>query len=237
MAVGELESDKDNMKHLIKSISLAAALTCVCGVASAQSAGTWMVKFGANQIAPDVSSGNLSAPSQANSKVDVDADIEPVGSVTYMYTDHVSVEGYFGLPYKHNIVGAGAMAEVGRIGQVKQVSPTIFAQYRANDPGDKVRPYIGLGLTFAYFYGIEGSGTLTAVTNPGGPPTKLSLDKRAKLALSPQVGMTIKVKERWFIDLAVIKSIVSNKAKLSTGQSVDVKLDPVSIGVSVGYQF
>lgn len=225
------------MTHLIKPISVAIALVCAASLAQAQSAGTWLVKIGANQIAPDVSSGDLSAPSTPGSKVDVDADIEAIGSVTYMYTNHFSVEGYFGMPYKHDVMGAGAMAAVGRIGQVKQVSPTLFAQYRANEATDAVRPYVGLGLTFAYFYGTEGSGALTATTNPGGPPTKLTLEKRAKLALSPQVGVSIKVKDQWFVDASIIKTIISNTAHLSTGQSVKVKLDPVSIGFSIGRAF
>lgn len=225
------------MTYLIKPVSVAIALVFAASLADAQSAGTWMVKVGANQIAPEVSSGDLSAPSTPGSKVDVGADIEAIGSVTYMYTDHVSVEGYFGMPYKHDVVGAGSMASVGRIGQVKQVSPTVFVQYRANEATDAVRPYVGLGLTFAYFYGTEGSGNLTAVTNPGGPPTKLSLEKRAKLALSPQVGISIKVKDHWFVDASIIKTIISNTAHLSTGQSVQVKLDPLSIGFSIGRSF
>lgn len=225
------------MKHIIKFSSVAVAMLCMVSGVQAQSAGTWMVKIGANQIAPDVSSGDLSSPSAPGSKVDVDANIEAIGSVTYMYTNHFSVEGYFGMPYTHDVVGAGSMAAVGRIGQVKQVSPTVFAQYRANEATDAVRPYVGLGLTFAYFYGTEGSGNLTAVTNPGGPPTKLSLEKRAKLALSPQVGVSIKVKDQWFVDASIIKTIISNTAHLSTGQSVKVKLDPVSVGFSVGRTF
>lgn len=225
------------MKHIIKITCVSVAMVCLASGAHAQSAGTWMVKVGANQIAPDVSSGNLSAPSTPGSKVDVDADIQAIGSVIYMYTNHLSVEGYFGLPYKHDVMGAGAMAGVGRIGQVKQVSPTVFAQYRANEATDAVRPYVGLGLTLAYFYGIEGSGALTAVTNPGGPPTQLSLAKRTKLALSPQVGVSVKVKDQWFVDASIIKSIISNTARLSTGQSVKLKLDPVSIGISIGRSF
>lgn len=225
------------MKPIFKTVALLATVVLLTNPVHAQTAGTWLVKFGVNQIAPDVKSEDLSAPSAPGSKVDVDADIQPIGSVAYMYTDNVSVEGYFGLPYKHDIVGAGAMAEVGRIGQVNQVSPSVFFQYRASEASSVVRPYAGLGITLAYFYGMEGSAALTAVTNPGGAPTKLTLDKRAKLALSPQLGLSVKVKEGWFVDASVIKTFISNTARLSTGQSVKVKLDPVSVGFSVGKQF
>ena len=107
------------MKHYVKTMALVAASMCVLPAAQAQSAGTWLIKFGANQIAPDVQSGDLTAPSAPGSRVDVKADIEAIGSFAYMYSDHVSFEGYFGMPYKHDVMGAGAMADVGRIGQVR----------------------------------------------------------------------------------------------------------------------
>lgn len=232
----DINMTKREMTAMYRFLFTTCAMAIAVG-AHAQSAGTRMVKVGANQIAPQVTSGDLSAPSVAGSKVDIAADTESIVSLTYMYTDQVSVEAFAGLPYVHDIRGDGAMADVGRIGQVKQVSPTVFAQYRANAPTAPFRPYVGLGLTLAHFYGLEGSGTLTAVTNPGGEPTKLSLDSRTKLALSTQLGASFRTNQRWFFDVAVIKTFISNTARLSTGQAVKLKLDPLSVGLSMGYEF
>ncbi|HET8869341.1 MAG TPA: OmpW family outer membrane protein [Aquabacterium sp.] len=225
------------MKLIFKPVCAVAFLMAASGSVYAQSAGTWLFKVGANQIAPNVSSGELSAPSTPGTRLNVGPDTELIGSLAYMYTDHCSIEGYFGMPYKHEIHGDGAFAGIGHLGKVRQVSPTVFGQYRFNEAADTVRPYFGLGITLAYFYGLEGSGALTGATNPGGPPTQISLGARKKLALSPQVGINVKVKDRWFVDVAVVKTIISNTAYLSTGQSINVKLDPVSVGVSLGYQF
>jgi outer membrane protein len=93
-----------------------------------------------------------------------------------MWTDRISLEGHLSLPYEHDIVGAGAIAGTGKIGSVKQVSPTLFAQYRFLDPASSWRPYVGIGPTYANFFGEKGSGTLTALTNPGGSPTRLKVD-------------------------------------------------------------
>ena len=38
-------------------------------------------------------------------------------------------------------------------------------------------------------------------------------------------------------DVMLSKSFIRNSTRLSTGQSVDTKLDPVSTGLSIGYQF
>ena len=55
--------------------------------------------------------------------------------------------------------------------------------------------------------------------------------------LSPQVGLSFKFSERWFVDAAVIKTFIKNKTTLSTGQTIDTKLDPLSTNVSIGYRF
>lgn len=220
--------------HLILPIG-AALLALAAGSASAQSAGSLQVKIGVNQISPQVDSGDLSAPSQAGTKIDVKAATSVILSLNYMLTDHVSVEGFAGLPYKHDVMGAGAINGVGKIGSVKQVSPTVFAQYRFMEPKAQVRPYVGLGLTYGYFYGEEGTGTLTALTNPGGTPTRLKTD--SAWGLSPQVGATVSLNDRWFIDAAVVKTFLKNKTTLSTGQTIATKLDPLSLALSIGYRY
>jgi len=224
-----------SMIHSLNKLALAAALLASAGAAMAQSAGTWMVKGGINNIDPQVKSGDLSAPSVPGTKVDVKSATSAIFTATYMMTDNCSVEFYAGLPYKHDIVGDGAIKGVGKIGSVKQVSPTLFGQYRFMPASSAFRPYVGLGLTYAHFYGEEGSGTLTALTNPGGPPTKLSAS--SAFGISPQAGLSFKVSDRWFVDAAVIKTYIKNTTTLSTGQKIDTKLDPLSTNVSVGYRF
>ena len=213
----------------------AALLALTAGAANAQSAGSLQVKIGVNQISPQVDSGNLSAPSQPNTKIDVKSATSAILSGTYMLTDHVSVEGYVGLPYKHDIVGDGTIAGVGKIGTVKQVSPTVFGQYRFLEANSKVRPYVGLGLTYAKFYGEEGTGALTALTNPGGPATRHKVD--AAWGLSPQIGTTLLINDKWFVDASVIKTFLKTTTHLSTGQSISTKLDPLAFNLSIGYRY
>ena len=222
------------MKHRLTALAFVLAAGAV-GPAMAQSAGTWMVKGGVNNIAPHVSSGDLSAPSLPGTKVDVKKATSAIATLTYMLSDDVSFEMYVGLPYKHDIVGAGAIAGVGKIGTIKQVSPTLFGQYRFMPASSPFRPYVGLGLTYAYFYGAEGSGTLTSLTNPGGPPTTLKAS--SAFGLSPELGFSFAFSDRWYLDGAVIKTFLKNHTDLSTGQRIETKLDPVSTNLSIGYRF
>ncbi len=223
------------MKKMQFAALAATLVTLASGAAQAQSAGQWLVKGGVNQITPHVKSGDLSAPSLPGTQIDIKPATSVIATVTYMYTDNFSVEFYAGLPYEHDVVGAGAIEGVGKIGSVKQVSPTVFAQYRFNQASSQFRPYVGLGLTYAYFYGEKGSAVLTALTNPGGSPTRMSAE--AAWGLSPQLGLTVDLGDRWFLDAAVLKTFLKNSNKLSTGQSIKTTLDPISTALSIGYRF
>lgn len=220
------------MNHIVA----AAAALLAAGAAQAQSAGTWLVKGGVNHIAPQVKSGDLSAPSLPGTRIDVKGATSLILTAAYMVTDSFSVEGYAGLPYEHDVEGDGAIAGVGTLGTVKQVSPTVFAQYRFGSPSSGWRPYVGLGLTYAYFYGEEGSGTLTSLTAPGsGVPTRMSTD--AAFGLSPQIGALMMLDDKWYLETSLIKSFIKTTSSLSTGQQIDVKLDPLAFNFSVGMKF
>jgi outer membrane protein len=220
-------------RALVAGVALLAALGS--HAAHAQAAGGWMISLGANNIAPKVKSGDLSAPSLPGTQIDVKDASAAFATITYMLTDNVSLQTFLGGPYKHEVVGAGAVDGVGKIGEIQQVSPTVMAQYRLFDAASALRPYAGVGLTYAYFFKEQGSGTLTSLTNPGGPPTQLRADNA--WGASVQLGATYAFSERWFVDASVIKTFIKNTTHLSTGQTIDAKLDPLSIGVTVGYRF
>jgi outer membrane protein len=223
------------MKQVLGKWVLLGAMLATSALASAQSAGSWLVKVGVNRIDPDVSSGDLSPPSLPNTQVNVKSATAAIFTLGYMLSDAVALEFYTGLPYQHDVVGAGAISGVGKIGSVKQVSPTLFAQYRFLAANAPFRPYLGLGLTYAHFYDEQGSGTLTALTNPGGSATLLS--SSSAFGVSPQLGATLRLTDRWFVDASVVKTLLKNKNTLSTGQTVYTELNPVSTNVSLGYRF
>ena len=47
----------------------------------------------------------------------------------------------------------------------------------------------------------------------------------------------MKINEKWFVDTSVIKTKLKTKAHYSTGQTQDVRLDPVAINFSIGYAY
>jgi outer membrane protein len=222
-------------KQSIAYALVATAALCAGGAAQAQVAGQLLVKLGWNKIMPKVQSDDLTAPALPGSKINIKSASALFFTATYMITDDISVEALGGLPYKHDIVGAGAVSGVGKIGSIHQVSPTVLLQYRFLAADAPLRPYIGAGPTFAKFYGSKGSAALTAVTNPGGPPTIIGGD--TEWGGTIETGANYKIDKHWFIDAAILKTFISTKATLSTGQSTSAKLNPVAINASIGYTF
>lgn len=224
-----------NNKSLIR-IAAAALLAAGAFGAQAQSAGSWMVMGGVTRISPNVSSGDLSPPSSPGTKVDISGDTEPTLSVVRMLTDHWSVEVPIGFGFKHRINGAGSIAGTGEIGTVKALPISVFAQYRFMQPTSRVRPYAMLGVTYAHFYDAHGSAALNGL-NPLDPPGGTGLSVASRFGLTPGLGVTAMINDRWFVDLQYAHSFLKTKATLSTGQTIDTRLNPDAYRLAVGMRF
>ncbi len=212
-----------------------SALALVASMASAQSAGTWLGRLGMTTIAPQVSSGDMSAPSFPGTKSDVSSASQVSGGVTYMYTDNFSVDVPLALPFTHKLIGAGALAGAGQIGEVQALPLTVFFQYRFLEANSQFRPYLGLGATYAYFFNEKGGAALTAMTNPGGPTTTIKVD--SKFTVTPQIGLTYAINDKLFVDVFYSKSMLQTRNTFSTGQTLDITLDPASYGITIGTKF
>jgi outer membrane protein len=223
------------MKNTFK-LSLVALALVAGSAAQAQSAGTWMARVGATGIYPQVSSGDLSPPAFPNTETDVSSDWSLGGGVTYMLTDNWSIDVPLALPFEHTLTGAGAIAGVGTIGTTKALPFTVFGQYRFGEAKAAFRPYLGAGLTYAYFYDENATSTLNALSG-GSPSNPTTFSIESKFALSVQAGATYAFNERWFVDGVVGYTWLKNTTTLSTGQTQQMTLNPVVFALAVGYRF
>lgn len=223
--------------HASARATLAASIALLAGAhASAQSAGSLMLRGGVTQIKPDVDSGDLSPPALGGSKVDNRSSTRLSGGLTYMVTDNLSVDLPLALPFKHEIDGAGAIAGVGKLGEVNAAPITVLGQYRFFEPASAFRPYAGAGLTYAKFYKARGTAALTALTG-GTPANPTTMSVESKFAATVQVGATYRFDAHWFVDATVLRTFLKTRTTLSTGQTLDATLDPTTIALSVGYAF
>jgi outer membrane protein len=212
-----------------------AVLALATAPAFAQKSGSWSASIGATKIAPDVTSGNLSAPSLPGTQVDVGSNTQLTGAVNYSVSDNLVIHLPIGFGFKHNVTGAGAIAGVGTIATTKALPITLIGQYRFFESNALLRPYMGAGLSYVRFYKSAGTAVLTAITNPGGAATTLSFE--SKFAPTMQLGATYNINEKWYLDASYTKTFLKTRGTLSTGQILDVKLNPDVYTLQVGYKF
>jgi outer membrane protein len=216
--------------------ALCAALAVIAAPAAAQSAGSLSVRFGATQIAPDTKSGDLTAPSLPGTQADVKSDTQPTGGVTWMWSDDIAIDVPLAAGFKHDMVGAGAIAGVGKIAEARALPITLLVQYRLFDANAALRPYLGIGPTYARFYKVRTTAVLSALTG-GSPARPTTASVESKWAPTAQVGLAYRLSGAWFVDAAVMKTLLKTRATLSSGQTLDVKLDPWSYTLNIGYRF
>jgi outer membrane protein len=223
------------MKNTVKFLLVPVALACA-SLAQAQTAGSWMVRAGATTIKPNVTSGDLSAPSLPSTQADINSASQVSGGITYMYSDNIAVDLPVALPFSHDIIGAGAIKGAGKIGDVKALPVTLLAQWRFNSAKDAFRPYVGAGLTYAYFFNARGTSTLTALTG-GNPQNPTTLSIGSKFAATVQLGAAYAINKDWFVDATYTYTPLNVTTTLSSGQTMDAKINPGSLSLAVGYKF
>jgi len=223
-------------KQSLCAVALVIGAVCAPSLVAAQSAGTWLARVGATRISPDVSSGNLSAPSFAGTQADIGSATSLSGGLTYMLSDHVSLDVPLALPFKHDIVGAGAIANVGKIGETKALPATVLAQYRFLSPTSAFRPYAGAGMTYAKFFSERSTAALSGLTG-GTPSNPTTLSVESKFAPTVQVGATMAISDRWALNASYSYTKLKTRTTLSTGQTLDARLDPSSLSLDLVYRF
>jgi outer membrane protein len=153
-----------------------------------------------------------------------------------MLSNSVAIDLPIALPFKHNLYGAGSIAGVGKIGDTKAMPATVMVQYRFGESSGIFRPYLGLGVTYAKFDGEHTTAALSGLTG-GTPLTPTTLSIQSKLAATMQMGASYKIDERWFVDGAITKTPLKTRNTLSTGQTLDITLNPIGISLGVGMRY
>lgn len=170
---------------------LAAGL--LAAPARAHEAGDWLLKVGASQVRPKSNNGSV-----LNGSVDLDANnsVRPSFTVTYMATRNIGIELLAAWPFEHDIRGSG----LGRIASTKQLPPTLSVQWHFL-PDSTVQPYVGVGLNYTTFFDTKTHGALE------GSDLRLG----DSWGLAGQLGVDVKLNERWFLNADLRYIDISSK--------------------------
>lgn len=201
-----------------------AVLVAVSSFAQAAEEGNWMVRARALHMNVDNgNSGGLGLP------IDVEAENKtfPEIDITYFFTPNMAAELILTYPQKHDVELGGT-----DIGSVKHLPPTLTLQYHFNPTGT-VRPYIGLGVNYTRFTSVD----LDAGSVLGGS-VPLKIDRNS-YGFAAQVGADFQIAPQWFLNVDVKYVTIDTDifVKASGAKVTKLDIDPLLIGVGIGYRF
>lgn len=197
----------------------ALALAVASGLAAPMAA---QAQFKAGDILARVRAVNIDPANDdtiAITDISVSKKTIPEVDFTYFLSPNLAAELILTYPQKHDV---SSTAHGGKIGTLKHLPPTLTVQYHFTDLG-AFKPYLGAGLNYTRF---------SSVNLPAG----FSIDKNS-FGLALQAGLDFAIDNQWSVNLDVKK--VQIRTDLSSGGTGlgKIKVDPLLIGVGVGYKF
>lgn len=232
------------MKHSLLVVAAAITLPlCASGSALAQANS---IKLGISNVDPNSSASAVRG--QFTPPDSLSLEVRKKSTLFFSYAraldDHWELEAALGAPPTHDVaivilnpaLPASAVAANGQVGaKVRQVAPTVFANYQFGDKSSQFRPFVGLGINYTVFDKTESTAANDALN---GGPTSIRLDDSVGLAL--QVGLNVKLTDQWSLSgswaTAQVKSLLTTNT-LGQLRYSDITFHPSVLTVALGYRF
>jgi len=259
------------MQHSVTTTLKIASLAIVTAFSSsafAQSANDNVISAGWFHIAPQDSSSPLTITSPVSQTLTGSgASVEKSDTLgiswTHFITDNWTASLDLGIPPTYKLNGAGTLSAVGKIGEAKQLAPTVLGKYFFNDANAQFRPFVGLGvsrvsyrdvkLTDNFQGGIQqtfagiGQAMQTPITAGA---TSASLN--SSWAAVANVGASYAITKQWYASFSVSYLDLKTTATLITPVTITtpagaqntnfiskttLKIDPIVTFAAIGYRF
>lgn len=205
------------MNKTLRAVAIAALSVAALTPAMAQET-PWQVRVRAVNLDPANKTEN-GLPLAVNAKLIPEVDI------SYFITPNIAAELILTYPQKHNVKLGGSV-----IGSVRHLPPTLTAQYHFMPNDAAIRPYVGAGVNYTNFSSVN-------LPNLGGPVGQLNV-KRSSFGWALQAGVDIPLNKQWSLNVDVKKVQIRAEVQAQDGSKVDtLKVDPLLIGVGLGYRF
>lgn len=233
------------MNNPFISASVVAALALAAsGSALAQSV---TVKLGLVNIDPHSSATAVAGPFTPLDTLSLKVQSQSTlfFSASTPLNDQWEAELALGVPPTHDValvilkptsVPASVAALDGSIAaKVRQVAPTLFANYKFGDSSSQIRPFVGIGVNYTKFDKTESTSVNDAVN--GGPTT---IKLKDSVGLAAQLGITAKLGGPWSLTGAWSTARVNTKMTTNTlgiERTADIVFHPSVLTLALGYSF
>lgn len=218
------------MKKTLLAAALASAVAAPAFAQTAPAQSPWQIRVRAVNLGfenkSEAGSGILTPAQLPSNAVRANDKTIPEVDITYFFTKNIAAELVLTVPQRHrvNIVN-GPLAE--GIGSFKHLPPTLLLQYHFL-PDAQFRPYIGAGINYTKISSVN------LFSNIAGQ--RLTLDGSSTGA-SFQVGMDIPITRNVLFNVDVKKTYIDTDIKINGGKVSKLELNPLMVGVGLGYRF
>jgi len=210
------------MKAAYWALVAAAAFPAV---ASAHQAGDVIFRVGTATVRPTEGSDNV----LGLGSFDINNNTQMGMTLGYMFTDNIGMELLAATPFQHKV----GLKSTGTIAEVKQLPPSLMAQYYFGDKQDKLRPYLGVGINYTTFYDTN--------FNQTGRDAGLSdLSVKDSWGVATQAGLDYNLDDNWLINMSVWWMDIDTEVKFKAGgeqQNINTRIDPWVFMFGVGFRF
>jgi outer membrane protein len=121
------------------------------------------------------------------------------------------------------------------IGTVRQIAPTLFANYKFGEATAKFRPFVGIGINYTMFDQANSTPLFNQIS--GGTTNNKLTDS---WGLAAQVGASYKLDGPWSVSAswstADVKSTLTNNT-YGIERKTDIQFNPSVFILAVGYSF
>lgn len=207
-----------SIKSFFKAFTCVAALQLGAGAVAADEKSPWQVRLRLIDVVPEESS-----TVSIGGAVTADNSLVPELDITYFWSDHFATELILATS-KHNIGAVGTALGDVDLGHAWVLPPTFLAQYHFN-PNGTLRPYIGAGVNYTFFYN-EDAGDLDTIEYDNG------------FGFALQGGIDVGLNDNWMLNADVKKIWLNTDVSINGGAvTADVDLNPWVFGIGFGYRF
>jgi outer membrane protein len=199
--------------------------------ASARDAGDLLVRLRGIGVVPTSDSGGIS-PDLLTAGLEAQPAVVPELDLTYMITDRIGVE-LIAAVSPHDLEATGSLSALGDVATAMLLPPTLTLQYHFL-PNGQIHPYIGAGINYTVMFAENAERSLENTLGP----TDVSADN--SVGFAAQIGVDVDINSGWFVNLDVKYIDISTDIKLKsigTTRTVDVDINPVIVGLGIGYRF
>lgn len=205
------------MKKSAAVVLAVSALGLFSTQTMAQQQSPWQVRARVIHLAPADNSDPVGGAG-ASDRLSVSKKTIPEVDISYFFTPNLAAELVLTYPQKHTVYLDG-----NNVGTFKHLPPTLLLQYHFM-PDKQFSPYVGAGVNYTRISSVNLLGGAGSLEN-------------SSVGFALQAGVDYKLDKNWSLNLDIKKVQIRSDLMISGVKASALQVDPLMVGVGLGYRF